>query len=190
MKPFFIHQTLRSLPFLIALALLAPPLAAQTNKPGAGSTTSAAADNETCGSESDDSISYFVDHTPLEIPGGRYVTTKEAKALFDQGVLFIDARIPAEFAEQTIKGAINLPYHEQFARTSLIGKQDQFDLTRLPGDKTQPLVFFCNGSPCWKGYKAARKAIDAGYQAVHWYRDGLPAWQRAGYPTAPGKEQR
>ncbi len=186
----FIPQTLRLLPFLIALALLSPPLAAQTSKSGAGSATSSTADNETCGSENDEASSYFVDHTPREIPGGRYLTTKEAKTLFDQGVLFIDARLPAEFAEQTIKGAINLPYHEQFARTRLIGKQDQFDLTRLPADKTQPLVFFCNGSPCWKGYKAARKAIEAGYQAVHWYRDGLPAWQSAGYPTAPGKAQR
>lgn len=154
-------------------------------KPGSVATPAAATD-ETRGTEGDDPSDYFVDHTPREIPGGRYVTTAEAKQLFDQGATFIDTRTPKEFQERTIPGAINLPYHEQFPRTRLIGREDRLALDKFPAEKEKPLVFFCNGSPCWKGYKAARKAIEAGYRAVYWYRDGLPAWQRANHPTAPG----
>ncbi len=127
----------------------------------------------------------FVDHTPFEIPGGKYVTAEEAKHLWDQKAMFVDTRVSEEYRERTIKGAINIVYKEQFARTRLVGSKDEFDLAALPADKNQPLVFFCNGSPCWKGYKAALKAIAAGYTQVHWYRDGLPDWTKRGYPTQP-----
>jgi len=45
------------------------------------------------------------------------------------------------------------------------------------------MVFYCNGSPCWKGYKGAVEAIKVGYQKVNWYRDGIPAWKAAGHPV-------
>jgi rhodanese-related sulfurtransferase len=45
------------------------------------------------------------------------------------------------------------------------------------------MVFYCNGSPCWRGYKGADAAIKAGYKKVSWFRDGLPAWESKGFPT-------
>ena len=66
---------------------------------------------------------------------------------------------------------------------SKIGSGDKFDLTALPSDKNTELVFYCNGTPCWKGYKAADRAIKGGYKRVYWYRDGLPSWEAKGYPT-------
>ena len=45
-----------------------------------------------------------VEETPMSIPGGTYVTTAQAKAQFDKGAVFIDSRVPAEYAEEHIKG--------------------------------------------------------------------------------------
>lgn len=124
-----------------------------------------------------------VEETPQSIPGGTMVTTAAAKEQFDKGALFVDSRVAAEFAEQHIKGAVNVVYREKFPRESKLDAEDRFDLAKLPADKAKPLVFYCNGSPCWKGYKAAAAAIKAGYGKVFWYRDGLPAWKAAGHPV-------
>ncbi|HLA35279.1 MAG TPA: rhodanese-like domain-containing protein [Rhodocyclaceae bacterium] len=126
---------------------------------------------------------YADEETPQSIPGGVMASAEKAKGLFDAGAVFIDARIAAEYAEQHIKGARNIPYKEKHARVSAIDKDDSFDLSKLPTDKSANLVFYCNGSPCWKGYKSAKAAIDAGYKKVIWFRDGLPAWKAKSYPV-------
>lgn len=124
-----------------------------------------------------------VEETPLSIPGGTYVTTAQAKAQFDKGALFIDSRVPAEYAEEHIKGATSVVYREKHSKVSTIDPDDKMDLAKLPADKAKPLVFYCNGSPCWRAYKGAVMAIKAGYSKVNWYRDGLPAWKAAGHPV-------
>lgn len=123
------------------------------------------------------------EETPMSIPGGTYVTTAQAKEQFDKGALFIDSRVSAEYAEQHIKGAVSIVYKEKHAKVSKIDPEDSMDMSKLPSDKAKPLVFYCNGSPCWRGYKGAAAAIKAGYGKVHWYRDGLPAGKAAGHPV-------
>jgi rhodanese-related sulfurtransferase len=120
---------------------------------------------------------------PQAIPGGTMVSVDQAKALFDKGTLFVDARVAAEYADKHIKGAINVPFKEEFPKVSKTGSGDKFDLSKVPGDKNKVMVFYCNGSPCWKGYKAAEVTIKAGYKKVHWLRDGMPAWEGKGFPA-------
>jgi len=120
---------------------------------------------------------------PHAIPGGTMVSVDQAKALFDKGTLFVDARVAAEYADKHIKGAINVPFKEEFPKVSKIGSGDKFNLSKVPGDKNKVMVFYCNGSPCWKGYKAAEHAIKDGYKKVNWLRDGMPAWEGKGFPT-------
>jgi len=121
--------------------------------------------------------------TPTSIPGGTFVDVDKAKSLHDKGALFVDARVAAEYAEKHVKGAINAPYKETHAKVSKVDPADKFDLGKLPGDKGKAMVFYCNGSPCWKGYKAAAAAIKAGYKNVNWFRDGMPAWESKGLPA-------
>ena len=121
--------------------------------------------------------------TPNAIPGGNFVSVDQAKSLFDKGALFVDARVAAEYAEKHIKGSINVPFKEEFPKVSKTGPGDKVDLSKLPGDKNKAMVFYCNGSPCWKGYKAADHAIKAGYKKVSWFRDGMPAWEGKGLPS-------
>ena len=114
--------------------------------------------------------------TPFAIPGGTYVTTDQAKALLDKGATFIDARGKPEYVEKHIKGAIHVFYKEKDPSNKMIAKTDpadEFDISKLPQDKNALLVFYCNGSPCWKGYKGATLAIKQGYKNVNWYRDGM-----------------
>jgi rhodanese-related sulfurtransferase len=82
--------------------------------------------------------------------------------------------LPPNSLKKTIKGAINVPSKEKFPKESKVDPTDSFDLSKLPADKATSLVFFCNGSHCWKGYKAAAAAIKAGYKNVSWLRDGIP----------------
>lgn len=121
--------------------------------------------------------------TPGAIPGGTFAAVNQAQSLFDKGAVFVDARAAAEYAEQHIKGAISVPFKEAFPKIAKTGPGDKIDLSKLPGDKNKVMVFYCNGSPCWKGYKAAEQAINAGYRKVHWFRDGIPAWKSKSLPT-------
>ena len=124
-----------------------------------------------------------VEETPNAIPGGTLVSSEKAKEQFDKGMLFVDARVGAEYAESHVKGAVNVVFKEKFAKESKLDPADSFDLAKLPSDKSKPMVFYCNGSPCWKGYKAAAAAIKAGYKQVYWYRDGMHGWTAQHYPV-------
>lgn len=124
-----------------------------------------------------------VEETPLNIPGGAMVNAEQAKALHDKGAVFVDSRVAAEYAEKHIKGAISVVYKETHKKVGKLDPKDSVDMSKLPSDKNKVLVFYCNGSPCWRGYKGADAAIKAGYKKVNWFRDGLPAWESKGYPT-------
>ncbi|WP_306602957.1 rhodanese-like domain-containing protein [Azonexus sp.] len=129
------------------------------------------------------SAAIAVEETPMNIPGGTIVDVAKAKALHDKGALFVDARVAAEYAEKHIKGSINVVYKEVHKKVAKLDPKDEFDLAKLPADKAKVLVFYCNGSPCWRGYKGADVAIKAGYKNVNWFRDGLPAWEEKRFPT-------
>jgi rhodanese-related sulfurtransferase len=124
-----------------------------------------------------------VEETPYTLAGGQYVTTAAAHALWQQNVMFVDTRVKTEFVEKRIARSVSITYRETHPRVSTVSEEDRFDVAALPADKATPIVFYCNGSPCWRGYKAAQKAIELGYTGVHWYRDGLPAWVSAGHPV-------
>jgi rhodanese-related sulfurtransferase len=122
--------------------------------------------------------------TPDSLKGATLVDAAKAKSLFDAGTKIIDARVANEYAESHIKGAISVPYKEKSAKAvDFDASQDSIDLSILPADKNTPLLFYCNGAECWKGYKASTAAIKAGYKTVYWFRLGIPEWKAKGYPT-------
>jgi len=122
--------------------------------------------------------------TPSTLPGVKSVGAEEVKKLLDSGVPVIDTRVAAEYAEKTIKGAISVPYKEKSAKEpGFDASQDQFDLGKLPANKSAPLVFFCNAGECWKSYKASVVAQKAGYSKINWFRGGFPEWSSKGLPT-------
>jgi rhodanese-related sulfurtransferase len=84
-------------------------------------------------------------------------------------VLVIFPLSPIEFDNLQIKGSINIP-------------MDDLE-SRLPKDKSQKLIFYCLGVKCVASWRAAEEAVALGYENVYAFRDGLPGWTAAGYPT-------
>jgi rhodanese-related sulfurtransferase len=117
-------------------------------------------------------------------PGVKLVEAKDIQALQAKGAMMVDARKASEFAESTIKGAINVPYDpEKSAKDpNFDASLDRFDLSKFT-DKNKDIVTFCNGPTCWKGYKAAVVLSKAGFKNIHWYRVGLPDWKARKLPT-------
>jgi rhodanese-related sulfurtransferase len=123
-------------------------------------------------------------HTPETISGATPVTVERAKSLMDRGVLMVDARVANEYVEQHIKGAINIPYKEKSDKSvKFNASKDRFDLSKLPADKNTEIIFYCNGSECWKSFKATTVAVKAGYKKLYWMRDGIPGWKAKGFPV-------
>jgi len=126
----------------------------------------------------------WASETPATLAGAKLVNAADVKKLLDSGVVVIDTRVAAEFAEKSIKGARNVPYKEKSTKdVGFDASQDQFDLSKLPADKSASLVLFCNSGECWKSYKASVVAQKAGYSKIQWFRGGMPEWVKAGLPT-------
>lgn len=105
----------------------------------------------------------------------KVINADQLKAWIDQGkkMLLVDSRIAAEYNAGHIPTANNIP-------TALM---DQYR-EKLPKERNSLLVFYCNGHPeCKKSHDACSKAVQWGYTNVHWFRDGIPAWQAKGYPV-------
>lgn len=123
--------------------------------------------------------------TPVAAPAGIHlVEAKDVQALQGKGAVIVDTRRAGEYAEGTIKGAINAPYDpEKSAKDAgFDAAQDKFDLSKF-ADKNKDIVTFCNSGSCWKSYKAAVVLAKAGFKNVHWYRNGFPDWKAKKLPT-------
>lgn len=104
------------------------------------------------------------------------IDADQLKAWIDQGkkVLVVDSRVAPEYRQGHIPTAVNIP------EPAMEKLRD-----RLPGDRSFPIVFYCNGWPeCKKSHEACAKAVHWGYREIYWFRDGIPAWRAKGYPLA------
>jgi rhodanese-related sulfurtransferase len=122
--------------------------------------------------------------TPLELPGATVASAEQVKRLVDAGALLVDTRVGNEFAEAHIRGAINVPYKEASRKAvNFDASVDRFDLTKLPEDKSKPVILYCNSGDCWRSYKASAVTVRAGYRQVYWFRGGFPEWKKKGLPV-------
>ena len=136
--------------------------------------------------------------TPLTVPGGRMVTTEEARALLGRpGVVWVDM-LPAPRRPEGlppgalwrpsprlgIPGSIWLPEAGHGALPPDIEAWFRGSLGRATGgDLGRPVVFYCLAD-CWMSWNGAKRAAAWGYREVLWYPDGTDGWEAAGLPTA------
>ncbi len=123
--------------------------------------------------------------TPTTAPAGvKLVEAKDVQDLMAKGAKVVDTRRASEYAEGTIKGALNVPYDpEKSAKDAGFDPaQDKFDITKF-ADKNATIVTFCNSGSCWKSYKAAVVLAKNGFKNIYWYRSGFPDWKARKLPT-------
>jgi rhodanese-related sulfurtransferase len=135
------------------------------------------------------SVASMLNTTPTTLPGAKVVNAAEAKDLIAKGVPVYDVRVAEEYQNAHIPGAVSVPYVESSAKeVGFDPADDQFALNKLPKDKNAPLVMYCDGTICWKSYKSAVMAIQAGWKNVYWFRGGFPEWKETGMPVIAKKE--
>jgi rhodanese-related sulfurtransferase/ABC-type phosphate/phosphonate transport system substrate-binding protein len=133
-------------------------------------------------------ISSMLNTTPNALAGAQVIEAKQASDLIAKGVAVVDVRPESDFKEGRVKGALSIPYHEVSAKeVGFDGVDDKFDLAKLSQDKNAAMMLYCDGTSCWKSYKAAVLAISNGYKNIYWFRGGFPEWKAAGYPVDAGK---
>jgi len=109
---------------------------------------------------------------PEQVDGAVTVSTKRAKALMNQGVIFIDVRRLADYQASHIQWAVLLDLKLDLTEAALL------DVVK----KHQAVVFYCNGVLCQRSAIASQKAVGWGWTQVFYYRGGFPAWKNAGLP--------
>lgn len=135
-------------------------------------------------------LSSLLNTTPKELAGAHLIDAKQASDMIAKGVTVIDARNETEYVDGHIKGALLVPYQEVSAKeVGFDAAEDKFDLAKLPQDKNTAMLLYCDGTPCWKSYKASVVALRNGYKNVYWFRGGYPEWKAAGYPLETGKNK-
>jgi len=92
-----------------------------------------------------------------------------------QKVVLIDSRLPEEYQQAHLPGAISIP-----------AERMKLEAKKLPKDKTTPLIFYCRGAGCTLSQAAARAAMEMGYTYLMIYQAGMPDWLLRGNPVQKG----
>jgi len=119
--------------------------------------------------------------TPSTVPGVEIIDVAKAKDLIAKGIKYYDVRVPSDFAEGTIKGAVSIPYTNGSTNApDFDASKDKWAVEKLPADKATPILIFGNGPSGWRHYKASVLAAKAGHKTVYWLRVGVDGWKAAG----------
>ncbi len=117
--------------------------------------------------------------SPESVPGATTVDAAKAHELWEQRAAFVDVRKEDQFESGRIPGAINLPYAPGKAGDQPYNAQ----ALEAQVAKDQPIVVYCNSTACDRSSWGAALAAEWGWQKVYYFRDGYPAWSKAGYPV-------
>jgi adenylate cyclase len=115
----------------------------------------------------------------FEVDGATTIDLRQASALHDRGVKFVDVRAAKGFASGHVPGAFNLDAGTELSRESLsriVGKDEEF-------------VLSCHGKTCPDSAYASAKAVKWGFKGVYYFSAGFPAWEEAGYPIEAAPEK-
>jgi TolB-like protein/class 3 adenylate cyclase/Flp pilus assembly protein TadD/rhodanese-related sulfurtransferase len=108
----------------------------------------------------------------FDVEGSVKIEAAGAKALFDRGAIFIDARGSGPYSRGHIPNAINLHTNRDLTKEAL---------SELVG-LDEEVVFYCGGEDCPLSANACAKALVWGYTKVYYFAGGYPSWKKADYP--------
>lgn len=108
------------------------------------------------------------------------ISTEELKSLLEsRAIVLLDTRPHLEWAISHIPGALNvapkpgMPMSQYTSDVAEVGRL-------VAGDKTTPLILYCNGPFCGKSKRVSEDLIAAGYSNVRRYQLGAPMWRTLG----------
>ncbi len=102
------------------------------------------------------------------------ITLDQAYRLYNQGIVFIDARESEEYAEDHILNAVSIPFYEY--------DENAFKLKSIKED--QPIVVYCAGTDCDLSILLGDQLFEMGYKKTYIFFGGWNEWFDAKYPTA------
>ncbi len=111
------------------------------------------------------------------------VSTQELRRILaEKNAVVFDVRPFREFAVSHIPGAVNVSARPDVPMSMYVS--DVAEIGRaLDGDKTTPIVLYCNGPFCGKSKRTAGELLAAGYSNVRRYQLGIPVWRALGGMT-------
>ena len=105
------------------------------------------------------------------------VSTKELEQILqDRSAVVLDTRPHREWSVSHVPTAINVA--PKPGMPMALYTSDVAEVGRLvDGDKSQPLVLYCNGPYCGKSKRVAEALLEEGYANVRRYQLGAPVWR-------------
>ncbi|MBC8216342.1 MAG: rhodanese-like domain-containing protein [Candidatus Marinimicrobia bacterium] len=100
----------------------------------------------------------------------QYISLEIARSLYDEGILFVDARDIAYYNEGHIPGALS---NENFMKLL-------FTIDSLQ-TRTDIVITYCNGDDCGSSEDLAYDLLDSGFSNVMVFVDGWSEWVNVGY---------
>lgn len=105
------------------------------------------------------------------------VSTDDLKRILANGsAVVLDTRPQREYAMSHIPGARNVAPKAGVSMSMYVS--DVAEVQRLVGgDKTKPLILYCNGPFCGKSKRLSEELLAAGFTSVRRYQLGIPVWR-------------
>jgi rhodanese-related sulfurtransferase len=109
--------------------------------------------------------------------GALEISTAELQEILkNQDAVVLDTRPYREWSISHIPGALNVA--QKPGVPMALYTSDVAEIGRLvDGDKSQPLVLYCNGPFCGKSKRVAKELLEAEYTDVSRYQLGAPGWR-------------
>jgi rhodanese-related sulfurtransferase len=111
---------------------------------------------------------------PMQITGAKTVDAAQVVDLIgkESKLVVIDARIPEEYKEASIEGAVNIVNTDFTPDT----------VAKVVPSKSTPVLIYCNGLKCGRAADAVEKAVNYGYTDVYYYALGMAEWKEKKMP--------
>ncbi|MDP6339185.1 MAG: rhodanese-like domain-containing protein [Candidatus Marinimicrobia bacterium] len=104
------------------------------------------------------------------------ISLVQAKQLFDDGILFVDARDDAYYSKGHIQGAMKNAFLMELI-FNIEARQSKAD----------PLVVYCGDPGCGDSEDLAYDLQDSGFTKLYVFKGGWLEWSKAGYPSEAGQ---
>ena len=106
-------------------------------------------------------------------------TEEVRRFLADGSAIVLDSRKRSEYVAGHIAGARNIAPAPDAPPAEYVAAIEHL----LGGDKSKPLVLYCNGQFCQASRRLSEQLLAAGFSNVRRYQLGIPVWRALGGPV-------